>query len=319
MWVDNFYQLLESDNQQDWETAYSLKASNLPAAIYKYRGPDDLRSLENGTAWLAAAGSFNDPYDSSLCVDFGPLLTEQLGPLLVEGFSSQLSGEEEQAVLRSDNPVETLTSMLLGRQNDLTAEEVTALTAAIPVLAERLSHDQSWGLSAINHIGVKACSFSTELRSLVMWAHYTEYHRGFCLEYSVASLSDGQRRLLFPVRYLQARFDATDALSRAYASGAPRPSDANMPFLAASLKSPEWSYEHEWRFILADETDSPGRTVAMPKPAAIYIGARMPRDRRGAILDLARSKSIACCEMRLAHNTFALEPRPIPPSPAAVR
>ncbi len=46
---------------------------------------------------------------------------------------------------------------------------------------------------------------------MLMWSHYSEDHRGFCIEYDLEALNEQHpfRRSLFPIIYSQRLYDLT--------------------------------------------------------------------------------------------------------------
>ena len=106
-----------------------------------------------------------------------------------------------------------------------------------------------------------------------MWSHYSDSHRGFCIEYDFGSLppADLRRRLCFPVLYRGKRTDATRSITRL------DPTDFNNLFgqYLCLLKERQWSYEQEWRIIHAIGATLANRQFVMPVPSAIILGSQV--------------------------------------------
>jgi hypothetical protein len=66
-------------------------------------------------------------------------------------------------------------------------------------------------LPASHKGSLKVCSFSATGKSIIMWSHYADQHRGFCIEYDTESLPPENLfiRMLFPVVYSERMFDGT--------------------------------------------------------------------------------------------------------------
>ena len=83
--------------------------------------------------------------------------------------------------------------------------------------------------------------------SLLMWAHYANNHHGFCAEYDLMEFNKQLQFTPVPVIYSKDRvmFDslnpetAEEDIMRVFIEG-------------ITSKSPEWSYENEWRIIRDD-------------------------------------------------------------------
>ena len=91
-------------------------------------------------------------------------------------------------------------------------------------------------------IGI-SCFCESE-NSLLMWAHYADNHRGICVEYNL--LETNQQLNFTPVSVIYSNTKAH------FNSLNPETSeqDAYELFIqSVTSKSPEWSYEKEWRII----------------------------------------------------------------------
>ena len=66
-------------------------------------------------------------------------------------------------------------------------------------------------LPASHQSSLKICSFSATAESIIMWSHYADQHRGFCVEYDLQSLPAENLfvRMMYPVIYSEKLFDAT--------------------------------------------------------------------------------------------------------------
>jgi len=107
----------------------------------------------------------------------------------------------------------------------------------------------------IQTLGV--CCFSTAPDALLMWAHYSDSHRGICLEYEVdEETMQGQ---FMRVRYEDEVPTLDDIRASADGTLEIKIEDEARTFLT---KSPDWSYEQEFRtFKVLDDDTSPGRRL----------------------------------------------------------
>jgi hypothetical protein len=150
----------------------------------------------------------------------------------------------------------------------------------------------------------KICSFSERNDSILMWSHYADYHKGFCIEYSIADLPcDSQLpRSIFPVIYSPKLYDLTSSLIHA-------PNDNYnilSRFLLVLRKSEEWKYQREWRLVNIAENPNPHK---MPTPTAIYLGAKIAEDDKECLLDIASKKNIQHYNMSLSTTEFKMTPK----------
>ena len=116
-------------------------------------------------------------------------------------------------------------------------------------------------------------------------------------------------RMLYPVIYSEKLFDGTTYYLAAMRNRATF--NILFPVLAALYKSPEWSYEKEWRLVIPANLvreESPWR---VPTPKHIYLGSRMPDREKGQIVEICRKKGVDIHQIYLADDSFLLGSRSI--------
>ena len=130
------------------------------------------------------------------------------------------------------------------------------------------------------NIGISC--FSEIHNHALMWGHYSNKHKGFCIEYDMSMLIDSNPQIagqLIPVIYTDIRpiidrnmissFDIKNGKIEAAAY-------ANKYFTKALVtKSKIWRYEKEWRVI---SKVSGGREVSFDCVSGIYLGAKASKD-----------------------------------------
>jgi hypothetical protein len=107
-----------------------------------------------------------------------------------------------------------------------------------------------------------------------MWAHYSDSHRGLCLEYDV------DHATCLPVVY-SAKQPVVESIPRHETGPAAGTLSINVHREARVFltKSADWSYEQEYRIIrFAKDQASVGERAAAPgKLRGVYFGMRAPR------------------------------------------
>jgi Protein of unknown function (DUF2971) len=172
-WVESFVECVNSGRiiNNRLKDAIALKDAHLPKKIYKYRCVNDysLSNLREDTIWLASPDSYNDPYDCLFTVS-----DEEVLPLLRRSLA-----EEFARIYGQNAPVEL---------DENHAERL---------LSQGLATLRTWRQVT------KICSFSAANDIILMWSHYADHHRGFCIEYDLESLEpqDTLRKNLYPVIY----------------------------------------------------------------------------------------------------------------------
>ena len=126
----------------------------VPKRLYKYRtgSIQDITNLSAGKIWFADPTKFNDPFDCVYEVN-SPTLDEFQDLLKVWSRDGELNSKDIEEI--SENP-----------------QEVQKVTNG-------LRNGVGKALKAINGV----CCFSELVDDLLMWGHYANGHRGFCLEF----------------------------------------------------------------------------------------------------------------------------------------
>jgi hypothetical protein len=126
----------------------------------------------------------------------------------------------------------------------------------------------------------RVCQLSAVRDDVLMWGHYGDSHRGFCLEFrprNDAAFSE----MCFPVIY-QPEYPDLNGSEKS-------PEEVPHPLLRLLMtKSEQWSYESEWRMVLHVEAEEkiPPATEFQYDPqvlTGIIFGLRMPDDHKRLI------------------------------------
>lgn len=212
-----------------------------PSRLYKYRSADGdlhLDTLVGDKIWAASPASLNDPFEASLLVDEERAITLDLLSMQRQEWVAVLSG--------------------LG-----------ALPAVEKFLAEIerfVEAAKSWGVYSLSQSCLDELS----------WAHYSDSHRGFCIEYDVDRLLDRDLKLqrLHHVFYEERPPDLEPA--RLLTLGETEAAKHLTRALIAT-KSKSWQHEQEWRLL----TQRCGRfSYDFRAVRSIYFGYRMKQERR---------------------------------------
>ena len=148
-----------------------------------------------------------------------------------------------------------------------------------------------------------AC-FCEEKDNTLLWAHYANCNKGFCIEYSVLDLLQYFQCFLLPVVYQDTlpvfpNFCERNALS-----------PYKIAFERISTKSDIWSYEKEWRIIRCIEP-SDKHCVDFPKPTAIYLGINASKQLETKLLKLCVAQKISLYRMQPDIYSYTLNNEPI--------
>lgn len=137
---------------------------------------------------------------------------------------------------------------------------------------EKLCSLQSTFNNAKNIFGVTCLSESYD--SLLMWSHYANNHHGMCVEYELSKIRKHLGVLPFPVIYSNSKtcFNSISPGNSEWYS-------LKIIIHSITTKSPEWSYEKEWRLVRDYEAcgdkwdeDKKGALIEMIRPSSIILG-----------------------------------------------
>ena len=123
-------------------------------------------------------------------------------------------------------------------------------------------------------------------KNRLMWSHYADCHKGFCIEYDFSQAPDDL--LPLPVIYTNKRPQIP--WRAAIQMNDETRAEANRVFMMALLtKDAVWDYEREWRLLIASTM---GQKQIMPPITCIYLGAQCTPENETVIREIAERKSI---------------------------
>lgn len=145
-----------------------------------------------------------------------------------------------------------------------------------------------------------ACFTGNGVQSMPMWAHYANNHKGFCVAYDVKDNIDLKSNL-FPVQYTDQRLDISSEMVKQTAKISESIDETEqsrnlvtkledktliyLPQLLYNLKHTSWSYENEYRCIIA--SNAKGMPFIDAKPKAIFIGRDCSDKHAHCLFDIA--------------------------------
>jgi Protein of unknown function (DUF2971) len=244
-----------------------------PCSLFKYRAFDRnaLQTLIDAKVWIAAPKSFNDPFDCRFYI-YREHSDEEL-----------LAHLNDCAESRGDTRRFTLEDI---------PQERPHFKRALATLEE-----------GVRNAGL-FCLAATPFEPL-MWAHYADGHRGFCIEYERRPDNDLGASGCSKVIYVDPTFPIFRGLDFFR-----QPEDVLRGIL--TCKAGSWSYEHEWRLIRMWRASPGERSYRLnARILSIYFGLRMPRrDALTVIRVLRHCTGIEFYEMVTPQERLALQAAP---------
>lgn len=190
---------------------------SIPTRLYKYE-PFSVRALQNLKDQIIYFGSprnFNDPYDCALTPRFKNPSASELEKIRQYNLSKPALNEKLRKKFK-DASIEELRRIFLKTGNRVLNEKINDF---------------------LKNQGVSC--FSERVDSLLMWSHYADSCKGFCLEFDTSAELFGKFR---KVQYAQEmpEFDIVPMLCD---------DDFDPITKLYCTKAIDWAYEHEWRGI----------------------------------------------------------------------
>lgn len=234
---------------------------NIPDILYKYRIWEDdhqKRVLTHNELFFASADLFNDLFDASLPFQY------------------------DKAEMTDENIMKKL--LLIGRSmwSDISEVELNR-RATERINSGELKSDEYWRNQYqeskklnIKRFGI--CSLTSKNDNLLMWSHYANSHKGFCIGFDKFELFETTQGMLGRVSY-------SDSFPQMPMFG---DNTANFSMLIMT-KSKHWEYEDEYRI---SKTFAPRKIFKLNDKAIkeIILGCRIEPKSREEIIKAAQSK-----------------------------
>lgn len=242
-----------------------------PAKIYRYMRFDDFweRNVFEGQVYLSEANNLNDPFDCLVYIDH-KLYTEFVFQKACKMFPKTNRTVLRRTVKESIN--EKVDNYLYNMRKE-----------------------------------IRVACFTENNTSPLMWAHYADSHKGFCLEYDLTKLPEGYRYGILPVVYSDERYDATESVI------AHNKNLVENPFY---FKSSHWEYEKEWRMVIPESiiTDKEFYADFHDGIAGIYLGLKSfeyHREKIDKIIERYSLKGIPVHKIAIEPSSYCLKASPI--------
>lgn len=144
-------------------------------------------------------------------------------------------------------------------------------------------------------------SLPTSFIHKLLWAHYANSHRGFCVEYELEKLLDNhvyENKYSFPVIYsstpLELGLTDIPSLSK----------NNNLIQKLFGCKLKDWEYEEEYRIV----TDDFGRySYDFKAVEAIYFGLKMSDSQKESIMNRLKGRGIKYYQIIQIGNKYELD------------
>lgn len=236
-----------------------LGETKLPEVLYKYRDWDlkfHRQLIEKQIAYFASPGSFNDPFDCKIPIRYDINSAEQLEDIYYQALKAQYKDANDKAI------------------RDYAKKSVREG----PISPDSFKKNGQEYFDDLNRrMGV--FSVSQKKDDILMWGHYSNSHRGFCVGFDTAELL---------------KTEGVDYIGKVeyYPEFPVIIPNGNIEYQFVKQifsKWDKWEYENEFR-LTKNHIDN--RKIKIPKAAfrEIILGFQMSQKERLKVIKLARKK-----------------------------
>ena len=264
--------------------------NELPEIIYKYRNWTSefhKKVLTENQVFLSAPSDFNDPFDCRISKNHLLLDT----PEKIEEFIEKGMREHFEYLMENGFDIENERNYLRKRLKDLPKYQ-----KEFEVINEEYTD---------KYLGV--LSLSGRWDSILMWSHYGDFHKGYCIGFDEEKLRNSG---LFGkggnVSY-DDKFPKID------------PFDDDTPktsFYQTHWKAKDWEYEEEYRLtkLFFDKPDEePQRTVTFQEDCIreVIIGMKTSEEQKEEIIEICRNRKTPVFQAYKDSFEFKVKRQPI--------
>ena len=304
---------------------------NIPPRLFRCRPCSEMNidAFNEDKLYAITPDKFNDPYDSLFRYDKEGLRNSVFTSIskdslvyLRDYFRSGGNFSEQLASVLPQEFLDNIRNNLV-KADDGLLEMIDSNNGAIKdLLGNKIDELTDEAVKSVRQMAFIAC-FSETIRSVTIWSHYADSHKGFSLEYDtnhfqlrcqncdkVKHCNKAAICSIYPVIYHRQRHDATDYLAWYIGKGMGMPIKNPDIFAAGKCflyKSPQWSYEKEWRLVISKMNEFQDKSpvcIYNIRPTAIYYGADIAPINKKMLHIIAKEKGIKEYQMYIDNKSY---------------
>lgn len=288
----------------DVRKLYKYRSLRVVRGTRSVRDKKLIESISSRAIWIPNPENFNDPFDCNV------------RPISLVHIFEKRHSKVLNSLFNNPEQYAKKIALKMRKQFDIDYKNTLAIVSQIANLQKEVNYEEYSRGEIMNGLWeqVKAKIRSLGVLSLseipdhpLLWSHYADQHRGFCIEFErIKNNKLGDPKSTFPVRYSNKYpHIAMDELFFHNSSD----SALDHTFIGSILltKSEFWSYESEWRMIGVGNnilTHYPGKVLA------IIFGLRMPIADRNFLKKLY-GQDVQFKETLLSEDQFLLTIRDV--------
>jgi len=230
-----------------------------PEFLYRYYRFDEYTEtiFVNNEIYFQKPSKFNDPLDSKIA------------------YARGLTLEEEQDFLKRNLPL-----VIPG----LTEQDINKMSKD-PLKVEQFFNDFCEKQDKRrDELGVYC--LTTLKDNILMWAHYSDCHKGFCLEFDARD--EFFRKQALPITYSR-ELPIRNIWERTVGDFQ-KNRERNAELLLT--KAEDWKYENEWRIVYTPKQGGPGiHTFPEELLTGVILGFRISNENRNSIIEWCKNRA----------------------------
>lgn len=258
-----------------------------PSILYKYRVWENnyhKRILTEDEMFFASSEDFNDPFDCAVPIRYDALKGTAKIQIIEDRLKKRLPhlDKEKRRQLTKLAIKEGFNPESKAEMHDYQKKQI----------------QESFGI----------CSLTEDRKNIVMWSHYADFHKGFCVGFNVNQLNKfiEEKSKKIPTPLLLEKIE--------YSSNYPtlipvRTSIPEVFIKALTTKSSFWKYEKEYRLIILGGTTR--FTVTLPKETIceVIVGCKMRLEMRQEIQATLKKRNlrIPLFKAKMKTSNFGLD------------
>jgi hypothetical protein len=248
-----------------------MKPENYPEIVYKYRNwtnEFNKNVLLKNQLYLSSPKDFNDPFDCRISDNYYLLDN----PDKINEYVNGVVTRQRNAILQRGLNIESERQRLINKISDIANTQQEQ---------ETIHFDQQ-------DIRLGILSLSEQWDNILMWSHYAEFHRGYCIGLYEEKLRESQFFGSGGQVFYQKKFPELNPLDRDI---------HRKSFIESHSKAEDWAYEKEYRLIKLFYPNLPSaseRIITIPDNfiAEVIIGLCTPEDHKQEIIDICKKRGI---------------------------
>lgn len=294
------------------DRAEKIITDNLPTKLYRFRSCNinNISAFQSNKCFMSAPSQFNDPFDSLLPSDNSDLIELIHQTYDVVGMVKSIDETGELPSFHQKIWSKPFQETIKNYLRSIPSENY-------PKLIQKLKQQREYEISktkaqtepAIHFVQDHAyvSCFLEDIRSILMWSHYADYHKGFALEYDFKNNQNNIKLVddIFPVMYSREPYNAKEIVSAYMLQELgfdAKISDCNYWLKAVLYKASEWSYEKEWRLLKNRDDSSSLFTSVDLFPSAIYYGCKIDDNCYSLLHNISRMLNIKEYKMQMSED-----------------